>query len=76
MEDRERTARQDFIGSAVRMADADASPVAMFVLTLVPVFMLVPVATIVAISIRKRGFMVVGVREKTNKRHLSSSPHC
>jgi hypothetical protein len=45
-------APQDFIGPAVHMADADASPAAMFVLTLLPVFMLVPVPTIVAGGIR------------------------
>ena len=45
-------APQDFIGPAVHMADADASPAAMFVLTLLPMFMLVPVPTIVAGGIR------------------------
>jgi len=45
-------APQDFIGPAVHMADADAFPAAMFVLTLLPMFMLVPVPTIVAMGIK------------------------
>jgi hypothetical protein len=45
-------APQDFIGPAVHMADADAFPADMFVLTLLPVFMLVLVPTIVAGSTR------------------------
>ena len=42
------------------MADADAFPAAMLVLTLLPMFMLVPVPTIVAGGIRSEASWSVG----------------